>query len=372
MLKILLVFVFLVQSLVLGKLCGNDTELNCRCKQVTDEKTLFPVTEADCSGLNIDTFPSTVDQNINYLSLSVNDIEELDPKLQKVVSNDLQVLDLSYNKIRTINDEFFLNVYNLRELDLSHNLITSLGDGSIFQNLNNLEKLDLSFNELKTLPNLVFMKLSKLQFIDMSYNYLGEYLTGSQDVLTHTLGLNVNITSLSLNGLNISQFHNSYFDEFEYMTHLSLADNSLENVPTLPYSVEYLDLSGNNFTNVSARYLNYHSLKVLLLDRMPGLKEVNHYAFYNLFALEKLSITDCPNLREFSELAFDVAPKNERLHPKHLSLARNRLQRLNESYKFFFRGMDYVDLTQNHWRCDCDILWLREFEDILYKPDEIR
>ncbi|XP_018569441.1 toll-like receptor 3 [Anoplophora glabripennis] len=371
-LKILCLLVFLVDGLVLGQLCGDDSEYKCMCKQKTDEKTHFPVVIADCSGLNIDSFPAKVDQDINYLYLSVNNIEELDPKLQKVVSNDLEILDLSHNKIRSINDEFFLNIYNLRELDLSHNQITSLGDDSIFQNLNNLEKLDLSFNELKTLPNLVFMKLSKLRSLDLGYNYLGEFLTGSKDVLTETLGLNVNITSLSLNGLNISDFHNIYFEEFKGITHLSLANNALDNIPSLPYSVEYLDLSGNNFTFVSARYLNYHSLKELLLNRMPTLKEIHHYAFYNLFALEKLSITDCPNLKTFSELAFDVAPKNERLHPKYLSLARNSLLRLNESYKYFFRTMDQVDLTQNHWRCDCDILWLREFEHILYKPHEIR
>ncbi|KAJ8922016.1 hypothetical protein NQ315_008655 [Exocentrus adspersus] len=371
MLKLLLIFAFVVNS-VLSDLCGNSSEYKCRCKRVPEPNTRLPVIVADCSDLNIDAFPSNVDNDINVLKLSVNDIEALDPNPSKIVSNDLQTLDLSYNKIASINDEFFLGIPNLRELDLSHNLITSLDDDSVFQNLNQLERLDLSFNKLQTLPDLLFMKLPNLKYLDLSYNPLGGFLTGSQDELKQKLRLSVNVTSLSLNGLNISNIPSTYFDDFNDLTYLSLADNSLDNIPAVPYSVEHLDMSGNNLTFVSARYLNYHSLKVLHLNRMPSLKEIHHYAFYNLVALEKLSITDCPNLKKFSDLAFDVASKNNHLHPKYLSLARNGLQKLNDTYKYFFRSMDHVDLTQNRWRCDCDILWLKEFEHVLYMPSEIR
>ncbi|KAJ8942235.1 hypothetical protein NQ318_003082 [Aromia moschata] len=364
-------FLVLVTSAVSGQLCANKTEYQCQCKRITDEKTHLPVDVADCSGLKIDTFPTDAEDDINYLSLSVNRIQILDPKQQKLSSNDLYVLILSHNEIKTINDEFFLTIPNLLELDLSHNYLTTLEDG-LFQNLNKLAKLDLSYNNIQTLQDAAFTSLVNVWYLDLSYNPLGDFLTASKDTLSEKLGLNLNITHLHLNGLNISSFHNSYFDGFTNIKCLSLADNVLANIPTVPYSVEHLDLSGNNFTYVSARYLNYHDLKILKLNRMPSLTDVHHYAFYNLVSLEKLFINDCPNLKAFSELAFDVATKNQQLHPKRLSLARNGLSRLNKTYRYFFRDMDFVDLTHNPWKCDCDILWLTEFESILYKPQEIK
>ncbi|KAJ8969621.1 hypothetical protein NQ314_001666 [Rhamnusium bicolor] len=370
--RVIFFFLVIVDSLVLGQLCTNDTEYQCKCKQWTDGESHLPVDVVDCSGLKIDTFPNIIEEYINYLSLSVNNIEVLDPKEQKLSSTDLNILILSYNKIHSISDEFFLNVNNLRELDLSYNYITTLGDGNIFQNLNQLTRLDLSYNSIKTLPDTVFGTLVNIRYLNMSYNAIGNFLTSSKDVLTQKLGISVNITHLSLNGLNITDLPSGYFDNFTNMKYLSLSDNAFTNIPAVPYSIEYLDISGNNITYISARYLNYHSLKVLKLNRMPSLTNIHHYAFYNLFNLEELSISDCPNVNNFSYLAFDVASKNTNLHPKYLSLARNGLTTLNESYKYFFNNMDKVDLRHNPWKCDCDILWLMEFESILYQSHEIK
>ena len=139
----------------------------------------------------------------------------------------------------------------------------------------------------------------------------------------------------------------------------------------MPYSVEYLDLSGSDISVLEVKQLSYHSLKTLRLDRMKKLENIHPYAFYNLEALEELSIRNCNNLKEFNELVFGAMFKNMVSKLKRLSLSGNALQHLNITYKYLFRTLDLVDLTDNPWTCDCDLLWLQEVDN-LYKSDKIK
>ncbi|CAH1108744.1 unnamed protein product [Psylliodes chrysocephalus] len=372
LLKLLLLFVLVFCENVYSEICSNASKLKCDCRIFTNTKSHLPMQTADCSERGIENIPENIEDGLSILDLSINVIQNLDPTKQALSSNSLEELILSYNNITYIDVNFFQNLPNLQQLDLSNNFISAFNNSEVFQNLKSLNFLDLSYNNLNTLPDFIFNPLFKLIQLDLSYNYMGEFLTSSKSVLTDKLGLTSNLTQLSINGLNLMELPSGYFDKFVDLKKLSLCDNDLSVIPTVPYTLEYLDLSGNKLTFISARYLNYHSLKVLKLNEMDTLTDIHHYAFYNLFALEKLYINDCPNLKEFNELAFDVPSKDIDHHPKFLSLARNGLKSLNQSYKYFFKNMDHIDLTHNPWNCDCDILWLQDFADELSKPHELR
>lgn len=363
-------FVLVLTLIFVSAVVSQNENITCEYRLITDSKTHLPMYIGDCSGMSLTTFPG-VWQHVNILDLAENKIQTLDSKRTKLKMVTLQILILSYNDIREISVDFFDGTTGLTELDLSYNNITTL-DGKVFQNLKKLSKLDLSFNNFVTLSNGIFEALHNLKYLDLSYNLLGKFLTSSKTIMSDVLKVNKDINHLKLDGLNLTHIDSTYFDDYKQLIALSLADNAFDKIPSIPYSTEILDLSGNLFTFISARYLNYHSLKELKLNRMPTLTDIHHYAFYNLYSLEKLYINDCPNLQMFSELAFDFLPKNYNLHPKVLSLARNGLQTLNESYEYIFNGMSYIDLRHNPWRCDCNILWLKEFKTKLYKSQEIR
>lgn len=348
----------------------NVSLISCEYRRMTDPTTHLASYIGDCSGMSLSFFPKVWDE-VNILDLAENKIAALDSKQTKLSSRALKKLLLSFNEISRLSPDFFDDVPELTELNLSYNNISSL-DSKVFQNLGKLSKLDLSFNGLVSLPSGIFGPLPSLKFLDMSYNYLGTFLTSSKNTMRDVMKINKDLNHLGLNGLNLTYIDSTYFDEYKNLKSLSLADNAFENVPIIPYSTEVLDLSGNRLTYVSARYLNYHSLKELKLNRMSSLTSIHHYAFYNLYSLEKLFINDCPNLKEFNELAFDLASKNYHLHPKVLSLTRNGLQTLNQSYEYFFHNMYIVDLGHNPWRCDCNILWLKRFESKIYKSHELR
>lgn len=324
----------------------------------------------DCSEKKLINIP-VISPGVNHLDVSKNQIRILDTEKNKIESKSLRTLTLSNNNIADISDNFFDHVKNLTELNLSHNDIIKL-DSKLFQHLSELQKLDLSYNDLTKLPDGIFEHLHSLKELNLSYNFLGTFLMSSKTMLNDVLKLDKNVENLGLEGLKLNHIDGAYFEEYKKLTSITLAYNEFDNIPNIPYSTEVLDLSGNKLTFISARYLNYHSLKVLKLNGMKTLTNIHHYAFYNLYSLEKLYINDCPNLKNFSELAFDFAKKNNHLHPKVLSLARNGIQSLNETYKYFFDHMYQIDIRHNPWTCDCDILWLQEFNGKFYREEELR
>ncbi|CAG9860499.1 unnamed protein product [Phyllotreta striolata] len=354
---------------VLSDICSNNSKFDCVCKSFTDQITHLPLTIADCGDAGIETLPTDLGEDLSILDVSSNEIGSLDAKL---ASKSLVKLILSYNNVSKVAVGFFDNLPNLKYLDLSNNFLTSFDNAEVFKKLPNLRYLDLSYNNFKSLPEFIFSPLKELRRLHLSYNDLGEYLMPNKAVLGDVLGVTPNLTHLDLSGLGLKELHTTYFDHFVELKTLSLEDNNLTTIPTIPYTIEFLDLSGNRLTVISAKYLNYHSLKVLKLNRMNTLTSIHHYAFYNLVSLEKLYITDCANLKEFSDLAFDDASKDIHHHPKFLSLARNGLESLNETYKYFFKRMEHIDLIHNPWNCDCNILWLKDFAQELNRPHELR
>ncbi|XP_062595444.1 leucine-rich repeat-containing protein 3-like [Saccostrea cucullata] len=80
------------------------------------------------------------------------------------IPTDTCQLDLSYNKITTIQDNAFASLYNLRELDLYGNEITTIQD-NVFASLYNLRKLDLANNEITTIQDNVFASLYNLSVL---------------------------------------------------------------------------------------------------------------------------------------------------------------------------------------------------------------
>ncbi|CAG9769427.1 unnamed protein product [Ceutorhynchus assimilis] len=370
------VFLFILLLCVgvntLESLCSNNvSDKKCLCKRLTNQATNLPTSLANCNGLSINEFPKLYQfpDDLTVLDLSMNNIQFLNFSSNNDI---LQKLILSFNSINVIEEHFFQSLPELAWLDLSHNNISSFDNVNIFLEQKRLVYLDLSYNNFKELPSAVFEPIPLLRVLDLSYNPLGKFLTNSKDVLNMQLGLSTNITHFKLNNVGLSDLHPDYFGQYQGLKHLEFQDNNLQFIPTVPYSVEYLDFSGNNLTFISARYLNYHSLKILRLSRMPTLVSIHHYAFYNLPSLESLIITDCPNIKEFTDLAFGLASKTMEIHPKRLILARNGLAKLNSTYKHMFRRMEHIDLRHNPWDCNCALLWMQEFNAELFKGNEIR
>ncbi|KAK5650397.1 hypothetical protein RI129_001426 [Pyrocoelia pectoralis] len=357
-----------------NELCSfTKTKFKCICGFRVQPYTPFPVHTADCTNIGLTDFPKDTQlPNIEDLDVSFNKISILNHDDNNFLNFVLRSLNLSFNKIVYVFQDFFINTPNLSILDLSHNEIVYFPNSNVFRGLGNLTVLNLSFNKLSTLPEDIFTPLTNLEELDLRYNYLGATLMNSNDFFQLTMGFPRNISTLKLDGVGLTSLAYGYFNEGHHLKYLSLSDNPLSEIPSISFTIEHLDLSGTHIAIISGKYLPYPSLKVLKLNRLKRLEEIEHYAFFNLKVLEELHLSDSKSLRSFTDLAFGVLSENTELPLKRIHFARTGMKTLNSTYLNLFGTMEYVDLQHNPWDCNCDILWLQQLNGSLNRDDNIR
>lgn len=358
-LKLLLFFniVVFINSARSKPLCGRSKiSGNCYCFKEINDSSGFLELHIDCASLNLSKFPDSSQiptHIVAKLSVSHNALKELNFNDVDFASESLWSLVASYNEIERVSEEFLNAQINLVDIDLNHNLITKFGSEKEI-NLPHLRSLDLSFNNLTSF-NSSLANFPKLRTLDLSYNDLGNFLVSQQQPL---IGLNVNISNLELNSVNLKEIPRGFFENFTQLHRLGLADNDLKTIPKIPDSIKYLDLSGNLFISLEANDLNYKSIKSLKFNRLHLLETIGNYAFYTMTSLESLELTNNPKLKELNPLAFGLLDAQETLGLKKLHLAGNNLRKWNVTYQYLLRGLDEVTLHNNPWICDCEIQWM--------------
>lgn len=83
----------------------------------------------------------------------------------------LEIIDLRYNEIKSIEGLTFKGLRKIREIKLSGNRITNL-NSDVFENLPTLQKLDLSENFVQKFPTVSLRPILNLKFLNLSSNML--------------------------------------------------------------------------------------------------------------------------------------------------------------------------------------------------------
>ncbi|XP_070560306.1 insulin-like growth factor-binding protein complex acid labile subunit [Ptychodera flava] len=91
----------------------------------------------------------------------------------------LSVLDLSQNSIRLLRKRTFGGTSSLKSLYLSETHLKDLGCDKVWKtfDLENLEKLTLNGNFISEMPDFIFLRLGRLKDLDLSFNqisFIGE------------------------------------------------------------------------------------------------------------------------------------------------------------------------------------------------------
>ena len=122
---------------------------------------------------HLKSIPFQCFENLNlliYLNLSTNSLTSL-PSFN--AQRQLQVLDLSENRLARLISGTFKNLGNLSFLSLHKNELIALS-GGIFYHLNNLLFLNASYNAIQQIEPMVFSRNSKLQTFDMRGNEMSK------------------------------------------------------------------------------------------------------------------------------------------------------------------------------------------------------
>ena len=221
------------------------------------------------------------------------------PPLKNLIN--LDILDLGCNAIHYVMGEEIIPAIRLRYLYIDSNEMMRLG---VFSNSSSIEILDLKLNKLTFIPEFCFNGLQSLNKLNLSYNnlrYLGAF------------AFPANLQKLGLYGNELSDL-GSINKNLPHLHKLEIGHNNLSTIDIYLPSVVYLDISQNPLEDFSLQ----------LCERMPNLQEI---------FLEKLGI------REYYRDLFGTFGC---IHWRHVSLARNRIAKLDYYSKLQVSGsIDY-------------------------------
>uniref|UniRef100_I3JMA7 LRRCT domain-containing protein n=1 Tax=Oreochromis niloticus TaxID=8128 RepID=I3JMA7_ORENI len=218
----------LLLNAVLGfKLCPS----TCLCYESSDL--------VDCRSRGLTRVPSSISHGTWLLDLSGNKVTEVHTrsfiglwslKILLMSNNSIHILhpqfleklDLSFNRLRWLPQDFSQGLYSLQELRLSHNLLQHL-DSKSLEDCGNLKKLDLSYNHIRGLDIKALSSLSRLSFLNLERNSLNVLKDGQ-------LNRQQTLEVLLLNYNNISKIEAESLAPLRRLSLLGLRGNQLEHI----------------------------------------------------------------------------------------------------------------------------------------------
>lgn len=269
------------------------------------------VEELDLSSCNLNKLlPTAFNRldNVVFINLATNELQELPPTLFKAIDT-IEELDLSSNNITELPKNIFngtsLAILNLKynnieskldfgtdeiqKLDLSFNKIVSISN-SMFEKMPGLTSLILKGNSIKKIQQTAFYGLKSLRQIDLSFNNLeqisSQIFLRNRELDVIRLNDNNGLTKLPLDGfesetgtLNVFSFDASNCDISE------LGDNTFANMPKL----NTLNLAWNNIEQLSKEFFRPMTKLVELNLNNNLLSDLDDLVFVNNRNLKKVS-----------------------------------------------------------------------------------
>ncbi|GFR15104.1 leucine-rich repeats and immunoglobulin-like domains protein 3 [Trichonephila clavata] len=378
------VFLFLI-------ICCTTVSCFCPFRCLCNEDTLT----VWCDGAALDVVPITLNPVLQELHLNGNKIKSVTASF--TVYQNLRFLDMSQNLLSTLGKNNFLEQKDLRILHLNHNKITSLKanafnglsalkvlrldgnaiseiDDEAFEPLYSLENLDLSRNSISTLSSSTFSGLINLKELFLRDNRLTRVPTESfenvKSLRSLDLGMNYiyvvhknsfhhlyHLQVLSLDGCGIHIIENGAFLGLENIVSLFLQDNELKLVPT-----EVL--------------LDIPFLQELHVGKNK-ISRLGPNDFRGLRALRTISVNGEDTLEVIENGTFSDNQQLERLIISHnkilthvekdtfrgldnlriLSLRGNQFTTFHEDMLPWDK-LDVFDVRENPLICNCTLLWL--------------
>ncbi|CAD5216785.1 unnamed protein product [Bursaphelenchus okinawaensis] len=275
-------------------------------------------------------------KNLKVLHLAGNALSNITKDTFKGLEN-LEVLQLENNNLKNIDAGAFSGMKKLKVLDLGHNSLHNIQ----LESLPQLETLLLNNNKLQSMKSVTLKSIPKLSTLNFDNNNIVQIASNDMDYLTESRELN----SLSFVANNMTHIDASAFRYCPKLTILSLQNNNLTSLSSVPKggngAVSWL----KPLTNLKSLFLTWNQISVLKngeLNVIPSLEEVS-MDHNKLGTIDKEALTG--------------------LQLKKLFLNGNELYYLPEG---LFQGWNTeniysVDLAENPWECICGHEWIGEW-----------
>ncbi|XP_053577161.1 osteomodulin [Bombina bombina] len=257
----------------------------------------------------------------------------------------IQQLYLQFNDIDSVKAKSFINVTVLKEINLSHNKITSNKiEVGVFAKFPHLVQLYLHHNQLDEIPSPL---PSSAERIFLNFNKITK-------VKEHDLQGLVNLTMLDLCNNHIEAIQGKTLARLKNLMQVNICNNNLKSLPaTLPPSLMYLSLENNSISRIPEDYftklqnliairMSHNNLEEVTMKafNLPNLVELNlgHNKLQNVFyvprSLEHLYLQD--NEVEILNITV-MCPVMDPIYPNRLTYLRveqNKLKAPISTYAF--------------------------------------
>ncbi|XP_069510540.1 chondroadherin-like protein isoform X2 [Ambystoma mexicanum] len=276
-------------------------------------------------------------------------------KIPQGFPTDTGLLDLRRNEFGTVPAGAFPNLVNMVSLHLQSCGIEELQPGAL-RGLKGLVYLYLSNNRLSSLSAAALEGAPHLTYLHLEHNRFTRVPRGAFAPLPGLLSLHLQYNA-------IRQLTDNNMEGARALRWLYLSGNNIESVaPTAlaaARQLEKLHLDQNLLSEVPTNALRaVPGLQELKLSKNP-IRYIRGGAFQPVTgSLHHLHL-DHLGLEKFSETTFSGL--GHRI--KTLHLEGNKLQNLPEMSKF--TGLEVVNLSDNPFQCDCQLLPLRRWIDRL-------
>ncbi|XP_041113971.1 leucine-rich repeats and immunoglobulin-like domains protein 3 [Polyodon spathula] len=244
-------------------------------------------------------------------------------------------MDLSNNRLKSVEASTFQKLHNLRELKLNNNELDSIPDlGPLSANIT---LLSVSNNKIGELIPEQLNRFRSLETLDLSNNNIVE--------LKATSFTQLQLKYLYINSNKIASLEPGCFDSLSSSLQiLKLNRNRISSIPPKVFKLsqlQHLELNRNRIKKVDG--LSFHglsSLKSLKIQR-NGISKLMDGAFWGLSSMEVLQL-DCNNLTEVSKGWLYGLLMLQQLH-----LGQNAISRIEPDAWEFCQKLSELDLTSN-------------------------
>lgn len=317
------------------------------------------IEELDLSYNKIATLPKNI---FNKTSLAI-----LHLKYNEIVSNlqfvtkDVQKLDISFNKMTSVNNQMFKNLENLSFLSLKGNKIKRINPGA-FVSLKSLRHIDLSFNDLDQINSLTFLKNPDLEVIRINDNIHLKSLP-TDGFVTNEKAFHVFLFDAS--NCDLSNLGENTFKTMPFITRLYLSGNNIENIPRNLFSPSLrlmeLDLSNNLIASLDAQvFASNNDLQKLNLAANP-METLSTKIFHSTPYLQELDISDCDLVSLWQDSSKNARDGDLLKTLKVLNISNNDIRNVFTSDLSTMRNLKVFDLKNNPLDCNDDFKNLMKF-----------
>uniref|UniRef100_A0A914HXV5 Chaoptin n=1 Tax=Globodera rostochiensis TaxID=31243 RepID=A0A914HXV5_GLORO len=298
--------------------------------------------------------------NLERLYLSHNRLTTLHTQILSSLKN-LRQLSLAHNNINTTQESAFANLPHLEELTLAHNRLRTIKEG-VFHKVPSLARLDLSHNRIEAfdLDFLGASQVYQLRALDLSFNVIRKLEIQSAKY---------SLRSLDLHNNQLEFVHGQMFQGFEQLRSVDLSQNDLIDLNAGSFwsstRLERIVLSENNLRtiwrdtfrdqnliielNLAGNVLHSLDSGVFGKDNLLGLDlSRNNFSAIPIRALT--SVRGSLSVLKMSRNGVKVLNRKEFEGMKNLNvleLAENRIETLEEEMFSFLPKLKHLDLSGN-------------------------